>query len=112
MMSLLELFVNVDDFCQIFLPVWEAKQLEDGSKKRLRRGQLRVSEIMTIIIHFHQSQYRNFKAYYTGHVCQHLCSESEPGELRTLCSFDTFCLWTLECLSEKLVWSLSRHFVC
>ena len=32
MMSLLELFVSVDDFCQIFLPVWEAKQLEDGSK--------------------------------------------------------------------------------
>jgi len=75
MMSLLELFVSVDDFCQIFLPVWEAKQLEDGSKKRLRRGQLSVSEIMTIIIHFHQSQYRNFKAYYTEQVCQHLRSE-------------------------------------
>lgn len=75
MMSLLELFVRVDDFCQTFLPVWEAKQLEDGSKKRLRRGQLRMSEIMTIIIHFHQSQYRNFKAYYTEHVCQHLRSE-------------------------------------
>ena len=75
MMSLLELFVSVDDFCQVFLPTWEAKQLEDGSKKRLRRGQLRVSEIMTIIIYFHQSQYRNFKAYYTEHVCQHLCSE-------------------------------------
>jgi len=75
MMSLLELFVSVDDFCQDFLPVWEARQLEDGSKKRLRRGQLSVSEIMTIIIHFHQSQYRNFKAYYTEHVCQHLCSE-------------------------------------
>jgi len=35
MMSLLELFVSVDDFCQIFLPVWEARQLEDGSKSNL-----------------------------------------------------------------------------
>lgn len=75
MISLLELFVSVDDFCQVFLPVWEAKQLKDGSKKRLRRGQLSVSELMTIIIHFHPSQYRNFKAYYTEPVCQHLCSE-------------------------------------
>lgn len=75
MESLLELFVSVDDFCQLFLPKWEAKQLEDGSKKRLRRGQLSVSEIMTILIYFHQSQYRNFKAYYTEHVCQHLYKE-------------------------------------
>lgn len=75
MMSLLELFVSVDDFCQIFLPFWETRQLEDGSKKRLCRGQLSVSEIMTIIIYFHQSQYRNFKAYYTEHVRQHLRSE-------------------------------------
>ena len=30
---------------------------------------------MTIVIYFHQSQYRNFKAYYTEHVCQHLRAE-------------------------------------
>jgi transposase len=75
MMSLLELFVSVDDFCQVFLPFWERKLMEDGSKKRRRAGQLSVSEIMTIIIYFHQSQYRNFKAYYTEHVCQHLQAE-------------------------------------
>ena len=75
MMSLLELFVRVDDFCQSFLPIWETKQLEDGSKKRLRRGQMSTSEIMTILIYFHQSQYRNFKAYYTEHVCQYLYRE-------------------------------------
>lgn len=74
-MSLLELFVSVDDFCQIFLPVWEQKLMADGSKKRRRTGQLSLSEIMTIIIYFHQSRYRNFKAYYTEHVCKHLCSE-------------------------------------
>jgi len=74
-MSLLELFVSVDDFCQIFLPVWEKKLLADGSKKRRRARQLSISEIMTIIIYFHQSQYRNFKAYYIEHVCQHLKAE-------------------------------------
>src|SRR6266496_2125226 len=74
-MSLLELFVSVDDFCQIFLPVWDAKLLAEGSKKRCRAGQLSMSEVMTIIVYFHQSQYRNFKAYYIQHVCQHLHAE-------------------------------------
>jgi transposase len=74
-MSLLELFVSVDDFCQIFLPIWERKLLSDGSKKRRRVGQLSMSEIMTLIIYFHQSQYRNFKVYYTEHVCKHLKAE-------------------------------------
>ena len=74
-MSLLELFVDVDDFCQIFLPLWQKRLLGDGSKKRLRDGLLSLSEIMTIIIYFHQSHYRNFKSYYTEHICQHLQSE-------------------------------------
>ncbi len=73
--SLLELFVSVDDFCQVFLPFWEGKLIRDGSKKRRRAGKLSVSEIMTILIHFHQSHYRDFKSYYTDHVCQRLRSE-------------------------------------
>lgn len=84
-MSLLELFVNVDDFCQAFLPVWEKKLFADGSKKRRRAGQLSSSEIMTIIIYFHQSRYRNFKAYYIEQVCQHL-----RGEFPNLVSYERF----------------------
>ena len=45
MESLLELFVSVDDFCQVFLPLWGQKLIQDGSKKRHRAGQLSVSEI-------------------------------------------------------------------
>lgn len=75
MKSLLELFVSVDDFCQVFLPFWEQKLIQDGSKKRRRAGHLSVSEIMTILIHFHQSHDRDFKTYYTEHVCQHLRAE-------------------------------------
>jgi transposase len=85
MMSLLELFVSVDDFCQVFLPFWERKLIKDGSKKRQRAGQLSVSEVMTIIIYFHQSHYRNFKAYYMEHVCQHL-----RGEFPKLVSYERF----------------------
>ncbi len=88
-MSLLELFVSVDDFCQTFLPVWEQKLFADGSKKRHRARQLSVSEIMTIIIYFHQSRYRNFKAYYTEHVCRHL-----KGEFPKLVSYERFVILT------------------
>ena len=53
-MSLLELFVNVDDFCQSFLAVWGKELISDGSQKRRRTGQVRISEIMMLIIYFQQ----------------------------------------------------------
>ena len=71
-MSLTELFCDVDDFCKVFLPIWEQKQFEEGSRKRLRKTQLSISEIMTIMILFHQSNYRTFKAFYTRHVQKYL----------------------------------------
>jgi hypothetical protein len=73
-MSLLELFCDVDDFMLHFTPSWKAEQLAAG-KQRERAGQLCPSEIMTILIHFHQSHYRTFKAYYMKHVQVHLTNE-------------------------------------
>jgi len=63
-MSVDELFCEIDDFCQIFIPDWQRRQLSSGERQRQRDCRLTPSEIMTILIHFHQSQYRNFKAYY------------------------------------------------
>ena len=74
-MSLLELFIDVDDFWQVFLPIWKQELLANGKAQRMRQTQLSMSEIMTIIIHFHQSNYRNFKAYYIEYVQEHLRSE-------------------------------------
>ena len=71
-MSLLELFIDVDDFWQVFLPIWKQELLANGKAQRMRQTQLSMSEIMTIIIHFHQSNYRNFKAYYIEYVQEHL----------------------------------------
>jgi len=78
MESLLELFVCVDDFCQSFLPVLEQHLLTSGVIQRRRERSLSISEVMTIVIHFHQSHYRDFKAYYCEHVLLHLRSEF-PG---------------------------------
>ena len=59
-----DLFCLIDDFCQLFIPQWEAQILEHKDKKRNRPGNMSVSEIMTIMISFHQSNHRNFKNYY------------------------------------------------
>jgi hypothetical protein len=77
-MSLLELFCRVDDFWLAFAKEWKQTLLHSGQIKRVRSGQLVESEIMTILIHFHQSHYRDFKAFYTGHVLSHLRAEF-PG---------------------------------
>ncbi len=73
-MSLLDLFCDVDDFMLSFEPQWKAAQLQ-GGKQRERAGQLCPSEVLTILIHFHQSHSRTFKAYYTEHVQMSLTSE-------------------------------------
>ena len=77
-MSLLELFCNVDDFCLEFEPKWQAHLLNNGVKRRNRQVGLCLSEIMTILIHFHESRYRDFMSYYTRYVQKHLSREF-PG---------------------------------
>jgi len=72
-MSILELFCDVDDFCQAFAQQPQWPQL--GRGKRGPQPGLSLSEVMTIMIHFHQSHYRTFKAYYTEHVLKHRRSE-------------------------------------
>ena len=71
-MSVLELFCSVDDFCRSFEPAWNAQSLASGHKRRHRSRDLALSEIMTILILFHQSHYRTFKAFYTEHVATDL----------------------------------------
>ena len=84
-MSLVETFCSVDDFCQLFEPHWERMQLQSGLCQRKRKSRLSLSEVMTIIIHFHQSGYRTFKNYYQNHVRVHL-----RGEFPGLVSYSRF----------------------
>ena len=74
-MSLVELFADVDDFCQVFEPRWKRFQLSNGLAQRNRSSHLSLSEIMTIMIHFHQSGYRFFKSYYQNYVQRHLSQD-------------------------------------
>ena len=84
-MSLEEVFCDVDDFCRAFLPMWHRQLLTDGSRRRRRTSCLTLSEIMTILIYFQESQYRNFKNFYLRQVCQH-----HRGEFPKLLSYTRF----------------------
>ena len=78
-MSLLELFCDVDDFWQRLEGQHQA-ELPRRAGQRVRKPGLGESEIMTIVIAFHQSGYRCFKAYYQQHVRQHWKQEF-PGAM-------------------------------
>jgi Transposase DDE domain len=66
LVDILPLFCDIDDFCLLFEPLWRRHLLE--TRQRNRPSALCLSEVMTIIVLFHASSYRNFKAYYTEQV--------------------------------------------
>ena len=71
MSNLDELFCHVDDWVQTFEPLFQKQLLSSGVGKRIRAKSLCLSEIMTILIAFHQNSYRNFKHFYLNHVQQY-----------------------------------------
>jgi hypothetical protein len=81
--DILSVFCDIDDFCLLFEPLWR-KQLLD-TRQRHRASTLCLSEVMTIIVLFHTSSYRNFKAYYTEHVMKHYA-----GAFPRLVSYNRF----------------------
>jgi hypothetical protein len=69
------IFWDIDDFCQEFEKFFNPQALPEKIRKRQQKSKLCLSEIVTIIINFHISGYRNFKDYYTKHVSIYLASE-------------------------------------
>lgn len=58
------LFCFVDDFCLGFEPWYQGQLLKEKSKKRKRLGHLSLSEIITILLAYHQSGMSCFKFFY------------------------------------------------
>ena len=67
-MDILTLFFEIDEFCRVFEPLWRKHLLADGLQKRHRQRRLSLSEVMTILVLFHQSGYRNLKQFYLEFV--------------------------------------------
>ncbi len=74
-MDILALFFDIDEFCKLFEHHWKKHLLAENMKKRNRQRSLSLSEVMTILVLFHMSGYRNLKQFYLEFVCKHLSAE-------------------------------------
>jgi Transposase DDE domain len=70
-MCLVELYCSIDDFWKSFKLEWNKYLIDSGKPKRGPEPALSISEMMTIVILFHQSNYRTFKHFYS-YVCDYL----------------------------------------
>ena len=76
-LSLIELFCCIDDFCTTFTAEYSQQFLQHHTSKRwwsTRESGLCLSEMMTLALLFHKSNYRTFKHFYEQYVLQHLHS--------------------------------------
>lgn len=93
-MELEKLFCEIDDFCLIFEETFKTKVLASQKQQRQRKSQLCLSEVMTIIVYFHHSSYRNFKNYYQESLMKHY-----QKEFPRLVSYQRF----VELMSQTLI---------
>lgn len=70
-MDILTVFCEIDDFCKVFEPRFNQMVIESGKRQRCKPCGLRNSEVMTILVMFHISGFRNLKTFYKGFVCQY-----------------------------------------
>lgn len=69
-LDLTTLYCFVDDFWKKFRTEWEKYLIDKEKSHRGPEPELSTSEMMTIVILFHQSNYRTFKHFY-AHIKQH-----------------------------------------
>lgn len=72
--KIIEIFCITDDFIQKFSEALERHSISNGSKLRKSKVPCRLStsEIITILIFYHLSGFKNFKLYYTRLVANSL----------------------------------------
>ena len=104
-MSIVSLFCEIDDFFLDYEKCKSTQCLREASPidPRGRPRGLHPSEVMTVLIAFHQSGYRTFKHFYLKHVCVYWRAEF-PG----LVSYTRFVQLKKEVL-RLLTFYLSTH---
>ncbi len=106
-MNILPLFFEIDEFCRWFEPIWNQHLIARNCRKRNRRRSLSVSEVMTILVLFHQSGYRNFKQFYLEFVCLYL-----RAEFPHLVSYNRFIEFERDALVPLSAYLQSRRGRC
>lgn len=106
-MDILPLFFEVDEFCRFFEPIWNRHLILHNGKRRNRRRSLATSEVMTILILFHSSGYRNLKQFYLEFVCRYL-----TDEFPSLVSYSRFVEFERDALVPLVAYLQTRRGRC
>jgi len=77
--NLVEIFYIIDEFCKEIYKTMGGHLLskETSKKARKRAFTMSDSEVITIMIMFHQSRFRDLKAFYTSYIQNH-CKNDFP----------------------------------
>ena len=105
-MDILSLFCEIDDFCKVFERLSAGRALTNG-KKRNRATQLSLSEVMTILVLYHASGYKNLKAFYLEEIIAH-----HSLEFPSLCSYRRFVQLQSRCVMPLFFYLLTRRGDC
>ena len=84
-MDRLTIFCEIDDFCREFEPKLNRQLLSDGKRKRIKPSKMARSEVMSLMVLFHRSGFRDLKRFYTKVVCKYWRSD-----FRNLLSYNRF----------------------
>ncbi len=105
-MDILPLFCEIDDFCKVFETLYERRALSSG-KRRNRATRVSLSEVMTILVMYHASGYKNLKAFYLEEIMRHHRLEF-PG----LCSYQRFVQLQARCVLPLFFYLSARRGNC
>lgn len=70
-MDRLTIFCEIDDFCREFEPKINRQLIADGTRQRIKPSKMSKAEVMTILVLFHRSGFRDLKRFYLKVVCKH-----------------------------------------
>lgn len=84
-MDRLAIFCEIDDFCCQFEPKFNRQLIADGTRQRIKSSKMSRAEVMTILVLFHRSRFRDLKTFYLRVVCQYW-----HKDFRNLLSYNRF----------------------
>lgn len=106
-MDIVALFCDLDNFATHFQAHCQHPRLLANKRSRHRESRLHLSEVMTILILFHASNYRTFKHFYLQHVLKHM-----RGEFPHLVSYSRFVELIPEALMPLVAFLQTRKGAC
>lgn len=85
--EVITIFFEIDEFCKAYGHHLNRVGLEgdSGFKRRNKPCKLSDSEIITILILFHNNRLRDLKTFYLGHICGHM-----KGDFPNTVSYNRF----------------------